>query len=97
MSLIIDLMARGVDFKGVQMVINYDLPLSPVSYIHRIGRTGRAGRNGTAVTFFTESDIHNLRSIANVMRLSGCDVPDWMLAIKAVKDKRPKIVFQISI
>jgi ATP-dependent RNA helicase DDX52/ROK1 len=80
-------MARGVDFKGVQMVINYDLPLSPVSYIHRIGRTGRAGRKGTAVTFFTESDINNLRSIANVMRLSGCDVPDWMLAIKAVKIK----------
>lgn len=36
-----DLMARGIDFKGVQMVINYDLPLTPVSYIHRIGRTGR--------------------------------------------------------
>jgi ATP-dependent RNA helicase DDX52/ROK1 len=36
-----DLMARGIDFKGVQMVINYDLPLSPVNYIHRIGRTGQ--------------------------------------------------------
>lgn len=35
-----DLMARGVDFKGVNMVINYDLPQSAVSYIHRIGRTG---------------------------------------------------------
>jgi len=78
-------MARGVDFKGVNMVINYDLPLSAVSYIHRIGRTGRAGRKGRAVTFFTEKDIPNLRSIANVMRLSGCDVPDWMLAIKMVK------------
>lgn len=37
-----DLMARGIDFKGVQMVINYDLPLTPVSYIHRIGRTGKS-------------------------------------------------------
>ena len=34
-----DLMARGVDFKGVQMVVNYDLPQSAVSYIHRIGNT----------------------------------------------------------
>jgi hypothetical protein len=35
-----DLLARGIDFYGVQMVINYDLPLTAVSYIHRIGRTG---------------------------------------------------------
>lgn len=56
------------------MVINYDFPQSAVSYIHRIGRTGRAGRHGEAVTLFTESDMDSLRSIANVMRLSGCEV-----------------------
>ncbi len=33
-----DLMARGIDFKGINMVINYDLPQSAVAYIHRIGR-----------------------------------------------------------
>jgi len=38
-----DLMARGMDFKGVRVVINYDFPPSVVQYIHRIGRTGRAG------------------------------------------------------
>ena len=38
-----DLIARGLDFKAVNMVVNYDLPQSAVSYIHRIGRTGRAG------------------------------------------------------
>lgn len=79
-----DLMARGIDFKGVNMVVNYDLPTSAVSYIHRIGRTGRAGNRGMAVTFFTEADMPNVRSIANVVRLSGCDVPDWMLKIKQV-------------
>ncbi|KAJ1383254.1 P-loop containing nucleoside triphosphate hydrolase protein, partial [Ochromonadaceae sp. CCMP2298] len=51
-----DLLSRGLDFKGVRMVINYDLPQSAVSYIHRIGRTGRAGRAGRAVTLFTEAD-----------------------------------------
>ena len=85
-----DLMARGIDFKGVQMVINYDLPQTAVAYIHRIGRTGRAGKHGKAVTFFTESDIPRLRSIANVMKLSGCDVPDWMLTIKAMNTKERK-------
>lgn len=79
-----DLMARGVDFRGVQMVINYDLPQSAVSYIHRIGRTGRAGCTGQAVTFFTESDIPNIRSIVNVMKLSGSEVPDWLQNVKQV-------------
>jgi ATP-dependent RNA helicase DDX52/ROK1 len=41
-----DLVARGVDFRAVNMVINYDLPASGVTYIHRIGRAGRAGRKG---------------------------------------------------
>jgi ATP-dependent RNA helicase DDX52/ROK1 len=80
-----DLMARGIDFKGVNMVINYDLPTTAVAYIHRIGRTGRAGKRGEAVTLFTEADMPNIRSIANVMKLSGCHVPDWMLQIKQVR------------
>ncbi len=83
-------MARGVDFKGVQMVLNYDLPQSPVNYIHRIGRTGRAGRKGKAITLFTENDVSKLRSIANVMKLSGCEVPDWMLSIKQLSTKEKR-------
>jgi ATP-dependent RNA helicase DDX52/ROK1 len=39
-----DLMSRGIDFKGVNLVINYDFPQSIVSYIHRVGRAGRGGR-----------------------------------------------------
>ena len=49
-----DLMGRGIDFKGVNLVINYDFPQSVISYIHRIGRTGRAGKNGEAITYFTQ-------------------------------------------
>ena len=49
-------MARGMDFKGVSLVVNYDFPTS-TSSVHRIGRTGRAGRAGEAVTFFTEGDV----------------------------------------
>ncbi|KAL4237336.1 DEAD (Asp-Glu-Ala-Asp) box polypeptide 52 [Mactra antiquata] len=76
-----ELMGRGIDFKGVNLVINYDFPNSAISYIHRIGRTGRAGHEGKAVTFFTEDDAVYLRSIANVMRTSGCPVPEYMLKI----------------
>lgn len=85
-----DLMARGVDFKGVETVINYDFPQSAATYIHRIGRTGRAGRKGKAITMFTIDDFESLRSIVGVVRQSGCEVPEWMLRLKqrSKKEKR---------
>eukprot|EP00808_Paulinella_micropora_P008063 g14305.t1 len=66
-----DLMARGIDFAGVNCVVNYDFPQSVVSYIHRIGRTGRAGREGEAITFFTESDKPMLKGVARVIKHAG--------------------------
>jgi len=74
-----DLVARGVDLKAVRMVINYDLPVSGITYVHRVGRTGRAGRQGSAITFVTEDDFGHLRTVANIMKQSGCEVADWML------------------
>jgi len=46
-----DIAARGLDIEGLEMVINYDLPLDFENYVHRIGRTGRAGQTGKAVSF----------------------------------------------
>lgn len=77
-----EVMGRGIDFKGVNLVINYDFPNSAVSYIHRIGRTGRAGRRGKAITYFANNDIKYLKCIVNVMREAGCEVPDYMLRLK---------------
>jgi len=76
-----ELLGRGMDFQGVNLVVNYDFPRSPISYVHRIGRTGRAGRHGEAVTFFTEDDTEHLRSIAGIMRDSGCSIPDHLLLL----------------
>ncbi|XP_061716683.1 DEAD box protein 52 homolog [Cydia pomonella] len=86
-----ELMGRGIDFRGVNLVINYDFPPSAIAYIHRIGRAGRAGQEGRAVTFFTQDDVANLRSIASVMKQSGCVVPDFMLALKQNPNKRKKL------
>ncbi|KID78317.1 ATP-dependent RNA helicase DBP9 [Metarhizium brunneum] len=43
--------SRGIDFKNVAAVINFDLPTSASSYTHRIGRTARAGKAGMALSF----------------------------------------------
>lgn len=77
-----ELMSRGVDFKNVEMVINYDFPQSAASYIHRIGRTGRANRRGVAITYFTKEDAPYLKTVVNVMKESGCEVPEWMSNLK---------------
>ena len=77
-----DLMARGIDFKTVNSVLNFDFPTSLVSYIHRVGRTGRAGREGTATTYFTDDDLPFVKTLANLMDKSGHDVPEWLKKLK---------------
>ncbi|KAL4205425.1 hypothetical protein AMTRI_Chr01g137230 [Amborella trichopoda] len=83
-----DVIARGMDFKVVNCVINYDFPESATTYIHRIGRTGRAARKGEAVTLYTEADVPLLRNIANLMVASGCEVPSWILALPKLRGKK---------
>ncbi|GMG87617.1 DEAD/DEAH box helicase [Biformimicrobium ophioploci] len=51
-----DVAARGLDIKGVDLVVNYDMAQSPDDYVHRIGRTGRAGEEGLAVSLIARSD-----------------------------------------
>lgn len=46
-----DLLARGIDISQIDLVINYEVPTNPETYIHRIGRTGRFGKKGTAFSF----------------------------------------------
>jgi len=52
-----DVVARGIHIDEISLVINYDLPLDPDSYVHRIGRTGRAGNAGTAMTLVTGHEM----------------------------------------
>ncbi|XP_078358933.1 putative ATP-dependent RNA helicase DDX56 [Oculina patagonica] len=48
--------SRGVDFQGVENVINFDFPAAVDAYIHRVGRTARGDNVGTALSFVTVSD-----------------------------------------
>lgn len=51
-----DVAARGLDLVDLDVVINYELPADPETYLHRIGRTGRAGAAGLAVSLASERD-----------------------------------------
>ncbi len=65
-----DVAARGVDVKGVGLVVNFDLPNEPEAYVHRIGRTARAGEEGRAVSFCSEDELEYLRDIEKLIRMS---------------------------
>lgn len=62
-----DIAARGIDINELPLVINFDLPNIPETYVHRIGRTGRAGQEGTAISFCDSSERSYLRDIEKVI------------------------------
>lgn len=63
-----DLLARGIDIEFLPFVINYELPRSPINFIHRIGRTGRAERSGEAITFVSPSEEAHFKVIEKKMK-----------------------------
>jgi len=61
-----DVAARGLDIQDLELVINYDLPLSPEIYTHRIGRTARAGKSGLAISFFMPKEDELFSAISDL-------------------------------
>ncbi len=64
-----DIAARGIDVKGIELVINFDLPDQAEDYVHRIGRTGRAGAAGVAISFATPDQLRDVKMIERLIRL----------------------------
>lgn len=71
-----DVAARGLDIKGVKLVVNYDVAPCPDDHIHRIGRTGRAGVPGRAVTFLDHRESKEAREVMRSMEKAGQRVPE---------------------
>ena len=65
--------ARGVDFKDVRTVINFDVPPSASAYLHRVGRTGRAGKSGTAITLVSPAETPAFEAVKTALARDGGD------------------------
>jgi len=67
-----DIAARGIDVSQLELVINFDLPNVPETYVHRIGRTGRAKNSGIAISF---CDIEERAYLRDIQKLIDIKIP----------------------
>jgi ATP-dependent RNA helicase RhlE len=67
-----DIAARGIDVEDLSLVINYDLPNIPETYVHRIGRTGRAKASGIALSF---CNIEEKAYLKDIQKLINQQIP----------------------
>ena len=64
-----DIAARGIDIDQLPIVINFDLPNIPETYVHRIGRTGRAGNEGVAISFCGKDEHQYWKDIQKLIKV----------------------------
>ncbi|KAI9216845.1 P-loop containing nucleoside triphosphate hydrolase protein [Blastocladiella britannica] len=73
--------SRGLDVKGLTLVVNYDAPNHREDYVHRVGRTGRAGATGTAVTYVTPDQERYAGDLVTALEQSSAAVPPELRAM----------------
>lgn len=76
-----DVAARGLDLPQVSWIVQFDLPISPVDYVHRIGRTARMGQQGSAMLFLLPAEAE----FANLLRTHGMDICEYDFQVMAAK------------
>ncbi|KAF8674324.1 hypothetical protein HU200_048153 [Digitaria exilis] len=59
---------RGIDFKNVFTVVNFDMPPDPAGYVHRIGRTGRANKTGASISLVSPEEDSTFEEIEHMLQ-----------------------------
>jgi superfamily II DNA/RNA helicase len=94
-----DVVSRGIDIKGIDCVVNFDVPGDAEDYVHRIGRTGRADAFGEAVTFVAPEDQVKFKKIEmliqqDVQKLAVAEnygaVPEYNPVMKGKSSGKPR-------
>tara|TARA_B100000513_G_scaffold62161_2_gene24354 strand:- start:176 stop:862 length:687 start_codon:yes stop_codon:yes gene_type:complete len=86
-----DILSRGIDIKGIELVINYEVPNDAEDYVHRIGRTARADRKGEAITFINGEQCLKFKQIEDLIErtLEKTPLPNGFEAAPAyITEKR---------
>lgn len=86
-----DILSRGIDVEGIELVINYDVPHDAEDYVHRVGRTARADKKGAAFTFISEQDQFAFASIERLIETSitKAKLPEYIGAGPVYNPDRP--------
>ncbi|WP_370514671.1 DEAD/DEAH box helicase [Endozoicomonas sp. OPT23] len=63
-----DVAARGLDIKGIELVINFEMARNGDDYVHRVGRTGRAGEKGVAISLVDHAEWNLTSSIERYLK-----------------------------
>ena len=80
-----DIAARGIDVDDLSLVINFDLPNVPETYVHRIGRTGRAKASGIALSFCDAIEKSDLKEIEKLIKQKVPVISDHPFAHEGVE------------
>jgi superfamily II DNA/RNA helicase len=70
-----DIVSRGIDITGIDLVINFDVPADAEDYVHRVGRTARAQSSGVAITFINKSDQGKFKKIEQLIEVEILKLP----------------------
>jgi superfamily II DNA/RNA helicase len=75
-----DVLSRGIDIKGIDLVLNFDVPGDAEDYVHRIGRTARADASGVALTLVNSKDWYKFEKIETLidMKIRRSPLPDFL-------------------
>jgi superfamily II DNA/RNA helicase len=87
-----DILARGIDVKDIDLVINYDLSKDPEDFVHRIGRTARAEAKGSALALVSPKEKRYFQNIERLiqMEIPVLPLPPFMEKLVEEDKKRPK-------
>ena len=70
-----DIVSRGIDIDDIRLVINYDVPNDCEDYVHRIGRTARANNDGCAITFVSEKEQTQFKTVEDFLEKNIYKIP----------------------
>lgn len=83
-----DVASKGLDFRDIQHVINYDMPDDVENYVHRIGRTGRSGKTGIATTFINKTNDESvLLDLKHLLLEAKQKIPPFLAQLQSENEK----------